>query len=145
MGGMEERTTTTAQLQTLPAWTAQCSGAHRGRGQCSPCVPRSCTSLFPRELQTHFGPWGQSHWSHRDEGMWGVQSDPCRDPSLCVLSAHSAHCSSQQSHDFTVELGLNESTWGKVSFLILFPEDTAECDFLACTATAQLETDAVFH
>lgn len=53
----------------------------------------------------------------------------------------------EKKHDFVAKLGLrlNWSTWGKVSFLILFPEDTAECNFLASTDTSQFETDAVFH
>lgn len=53
----------------------------------------------------------------------------------------------EKEHDFIAKLGLRLKlcTWGKVSFLILFPEDTAECDFLASTVTSQFETDAVFH
>lgn len=53
----------------------------------------------------------------------------------------------QKKYDFIAKLGLrlNWSTWGKVSFLILFPEDTAEWGFLASTVTSQFETDAFFH
>ena len=72
-------------------------------------------------------------------------------PSIVYASVR-PHCSllimvQEKKHDFIVKLGLrlNWSTWGKVSFLILFPEDTAECDFLASTVTSQFETDAVFH
>lgn len=68
---------------------------------------RAASGCLDLKLQTHFGAWGQSPWSHGDEGheqgVWGVHSSPAASVAVC------APCSLQ----LTQEPRLHSETWAE--------------------------------